>query len=249
MAVLNKLYETIGDFSGSLFDSGFKLALNEAIGLDEGFDSNVLKDFSINVSDMFRDPEVFKTFREKVVPYLNTFPFIRLWVAGCSSGEEVYSLAIILKEEGVYNKCQIYATDMNPLILDVAKEGIYPIDRVAKFTENYQRAGGKESFSDYYNSKFESIIMSKSLKKNIVFSVHNLTVDKVFNEMHFISCRNVMIYFTEELQENVLQLFLDSLYHGGFLCIGTKESLQFTDIHSHFEEVEAHRRIYKNRHV
>ncbi|GKT33923.1 protein-glutamate O-methyltransferase CheR, partial [Aduncisulcus paluster] len=153
---------------------------------------------------MFRDPEVFTFIRREIVPLLKTYPQLKIWHAGCSTGEEVYSMAILLKEEGLYDRCQIYATDFNERVLEMAQSGIFPLEVVKDYTKNYIESGGKESFSDYYIAKYESIIMDQSLKKNIIFAQHNLVTDQVFGQMHLIICRNVMIYFNSELQERVI---------------------------------------------
>lgn len=206
----------------------------------------LLKAFSINVSEMFRDPFVFKTIRTKVIPYLKTFPFIRIWIAGCSTGEELYSMAILLKEEGVYDKTQLYATDINPLVIDKAREGIFELNKLKTFTKNYHGSGGKEAFSDYFTADSSFVKFSDELKKNVMFSVHNLTVDRDFNEMHLIMCRNVMIYFSKPLQQKVYHLFNNCLHSNGFLCIGTKENLKFSEIDHLYNEIEHATRIYKH---
>ena len=214
---------------------------------DEEFFNRILPDFSINVTEMFRDPEFFAYFRKEVVPLLKTYPKLKIWHAGCSTGEEVYSMAILLKEEGLYERCQIFATDFNASVLKHAKEGIYPIDIVKDYTTNYITSGGQESFSDYYVAKYDSIILDQSLKKNVVFAEHNLVTDQVFNEMHLIICRNVLIYFNSELQNRVIKLFDDSLRPGGVLCLGTKESLKGDGSSYKFETVEASLKIYQKK--
>ncbi|MCF8368267.1 MAG: protein-glutamate O-methyltransferase CheR [Bacteroidales bacterium] len=205
----------------------------------------LLLDLSINVTEMFRDPGFYKTVREKIIPALKTFPFIKIWHAGCSTGEEVYSMAILLKEEGLIDKAQIYATDFNQIVLKKAKEGIYPINMIPDFTSNYQRSGGKNSFADYYKAKYNSVMIDPALRQNIVFADHNLVLDGVFGEMHMIVCRNVLIYFDRILQERVIKLFIDSLTRGGYLCLGSKETLRFTRHFDHFSEVEKNEKIYK----
>ncbi len=192
---------------------------------DNEFFKTLLSDFSINVTEMFRDPHFYKAFRKELVPILKTYPFIKIWHAGCSTGEEVYSMAILLKEEGLYERTQIYATDFNEIVLNKAREGIYPIDSIKDYTYNYQQGGGKASFSDYYIAKYDSVILEQSLKERIVFAGHNLVTDGVFGEMNVILCRNVLIYFSRELQNRVIKLFLDSLCSGCFLCLGSKESV------------------------
>lgn len=211
------------------------------------FFEKLLMDFSINVTEMFRDPVFYKTLRKQVVPVLQTFPYIKIWHAGCSTGEEVYSMAIILKEEGLYDRSQIYATDFNEVVLRQAKQGIFSLERIKDYTYNYQKSGGKESFANYYTAKYDSAIMDQSLKKNIVFAGHNLATDGVFGEMNMIVCRNVLIYFKKNLQNHVLGLFKKSLRHHGFLCLGTKESMMFTEHENDFEPVAGKVKIYRKK--
>ncbi|MBN2705119.1 MAG: protein-glutamate O-methyltransferase CheR [Deltaproteobacteria bacterium] len=201
--------------------------------------------FSITVTEMFRDPLVYAAVRENIVPLLRTWPHFKIWHAGCATGEEVYSLAIVLKEEGVYERATIYATDFNDKALAQAREGVYGIDKFRKATRNYQEAGGKASFSEYYHACYEAAVMNASLKERIVFSTHNLVSDAVFGEMHLVFCRNVLIYFNRELQNRALDLFTKSLVHGGFLCLGSKESLHRTVANDHYKSVDARAKIYK----
>ena len=208
------------------------------------FVDQVLMDLSITVTEMFRDPTFYKALREEVLPVLQTYPFIKIWHAGCASGEEVYSMAIMLKEEGLYGKTQIYATDFNPVIIRQAKDGIYPISRMKEFTMNYQKSGGKGSFSDYYTANYESAKLLDALKKNIVFATHNLVTDSVFAEVNLVICRNVLIYFDRELQDKVIRLFVDSLPGGGILCLGSKENLQFSNHYGQFNPMIPKERIY-----
>jgi len=208
----------------------------------------LLMDLSITVTEMFRDPSFYKTIREEVIPILQPHPFIKIWHAGCSSGEEVYSMAIILNEEGLYNKTQIYATDFNPVIIRQAKEGNYPMSRMKEFTINYQKAGGKHSFADYYSAHYDSAKLSDSLKKNIVFATHNLVTDSVFAEVNMVICRNVLIYFDRLLQDKVIQLFAESLAGGGILCLGSKENLQFSELYDQFSPLVESERIYMKKH-
>ncbi|MDC7241836.1 MAG: protein-glutamate O-methyltransferase CheR [Spirochaetales bacterium] len=214
---------------------------------DEEFFKLVLLDLSINVTEMYRDPAFYLTLREKVVPYLSTYPFIKVWHAGCSAGQEVYSDAILLEEEGLLGRTQIYATDFNERILKEAGEGIYPIENIKAYTENYQKAGGKASFADYYSANYDSAIIKPALREHILFSFHNLVTDGVFGEMNMIFCRNVMIYFNKELQNRVLKLFHESLVPGGFLCLGSKESLKFSEVEDRFEIVSAAQKIYRKK--
>lgn len=211
------------------------------------FFQEILKDLSINVTEMFRDPKFYLALRKEVIPLLKTYPFIKVWHAGCSTGEEVYSFAILLKEEGLYDRVQIYATDFNRNVLDIAKKGIFPINRIKEFTANYQQAGGKQSFSDYYMADYNSVIFDQSLKKNIVFAEHNLVTDSVFAEVNIIICRNVLIYFNRDLQNKVFGLFTDSLINGGFLCLGSKETLQFSTTASAYDVVNPNEKLYKKR--
>lgn len=211
------------------------------------FFERLLLDLSINVTEMFRDPSFYQALRTEVLPMLKTYPFVKIWHAGCSTGEEAYSMAILLKEEGLYERAQIYATDFNDLVLQKAKEGIYPVESVKDYTLNYQRAGGKAAFVDYYTAHHHSIILDRSLKKNIVFANHNLETDGVFGEMHLILCRNVMIYFNRELQDRVIRLFHDSLCRHGILSLGSKESIRFSAHAKHFDDLVADEKIYRKR--
>ena len=207
----------------------------------------ILRDLSINVTEMFRDPGFYLALRKEVIPILKTYPFFKVWHAGCSTGEEVYSFAVLLMEEGIYNRAQIYATDFNRDVLDIAKKGIYPIDRIKEYTANYQAAGGTQSFSDYYMANYDSVIYDQSLKKNLVFAEHNLVTDSVFAEVNLIICRNVLIYFNKDLQNRVINLFDDSLINGGFLGLGSKETLQFTTKANSFDTVNSSEKIYKKK--
>lgn len=203
-----------------------------------------IENFSINVTEMFRNPSFFKVLREDIITRLKTYPFINIWVAGCASGEEVYSLAIILKEEGLLNKTKIYATDISDKALDIAKQGIYPIEKMKLYTENYQKSGGKNYFSEYYQAKYNSVIFDKSLRENITFYEHNLVTDKSFNEFELILCRNVLIYFNFYLQNKVLDLFHKSLRPLGLLALGNKESINFLDTNKYFNEYIRKEKIF-----
>ena len=215
---------------------------------EEEFFYELLLDLSINVTEMFRDPWVYRKIRELVVPHLKTYPFIRSWHAGCSAGQEVFSMCILLHEEGIdRRKIQVYATDFNDLILDRAKKGVYPIDSVRNYTINYQKAGGLNSFSDYYAADYDTVIINPPLKDRVLFSAHNLATDMVFAEMNIIFCRNVLIYFNKELQNRVIKMFYESLCPGGFLCLGSKESLKFTDYALKFEVVAEKEKIYRKK--
>jgi chemotaxis protein methyltransferase CheR len=214
---------------------------------DAAFADKLLQDLSITVTEMFRDPDFYKTLREKVIPVLKTYPFIKVWHAGCSTGEEAYSMAIILQEEGLYERTIIYATDFNQVALNRAKEGIFSNELMKAYTANYQLSGGRESFADYYTASHEHVIMNNSLKKNIVWANHNLVTDSVFGEVHLILCRNVLIYFERDLQNKVQKLFYDSLISGGILCLGSKESLRFTDLYERYSEQDRKQRIFKKK--
>jgi len=212
---------------------------------DEVFFDSFLTDMSITVTEMFRDASFYLALREHVIPLLKTYPFIKIWHAGCATGEEVYSMAILLKEAGIYERCQIYATDYNKRSLAIAEEGIYKASLVKDFTHNYHEAGGEESFSDYYSAHYESAKMDKKLKENMTFAHHNMVSDGVFGEMNMVVCRNVMIYFNKTLQSQVLNLFLDSLCHGGLLCLGSKETVEYSDVADQFGIVSKTEKIYK----
>jgi len=205
----------------------------------------LLLDLSINVTAMFRDPGFYLAFRERVVPLLRTYPYIRIWHAGCATGEEVYSMAILLQEEGLYERSRIYATDINEVVLAKAKEGIFPLERMQEYTENYIAAGGKRAFSDYYTAKYGGALFSPSLTKNVVFSLHNLVTDRSFAEFNVILCRNVLIYFDKSLQSRVHGLFYDSLATFGILVLGSKESLRFSPHEDNYEQINGPEKIFR----
>jgi len=205
----------------------------------------LLVDLSINVTAMFRDPSFYVAFREKVVPALHTYPFTRIWCAGCSTGEEVYSLAILLQEEGLYDHTRIYATDINENVLATAREGVFPLTKMQQYTQNYIRAGGKHDFSRYYLAAYDAAQFSRSLVDNVVFAQHNLAMDRSFNEFNVIICRNVMIYFDKALQDHVHTLFYESLETFGILALGHKESINFTRYAGRYEEIDVDERIYR----
>lgn len=204
---------------------------------DADFFHTLLLDLSLNVTEMFRDPKFFIAIREEVIPILKTYPFIKIWHAGCSTGEEVYSMAILLKEEGLLDRCLIYATDFNQIVVNKAQEAIFPLEKIKDYTKNYNKALGKASFSDYFHVQYGSAMIDKSLKKNIVFSDHNLVTDGVFGEMNIIFCRNVLIYFNRQLQNRVYKLFDESLLPGGILCLGSKETLIFSEYKVHYKQL------------
>ena len=205
----------------------------------------LLLDLSINVTSMFRDPTFYAALRTQVVPVLRTYPFTRIWVAGCSTGEEVYSLAIVLDEEDVRDRTRIYATDINEAVLERARAGVFPIDKMKEYTENYIRAGGRRSFSEYYLAKYEGALFERSLTENVVWAPHNLVQDRSFNTFNLIMCRNVMIYFDRTLQTRVHQLFYASLERFGFLALGHKESIRFTGLEDRYEEIDGQEKLYR----
>lgn len=205
----------------------------------------LIADFSINVTEMFRDPLFFRTFKEKVIPVLKTYPSIRIWHAGCSTGEEVYSMAILLQEAGLYEKTKIYATDINTEVLKTAKNGCFSLEHMKKYTNNYMQAGGDAAFSDYYKVTDAGVKFHTFLTENVVFAQHNLVTDSSFNEFHVILCRNVLIYFNKDLQNKVHTLFYNSLGKFGVLCLGNKESINYTNYNKMYEEISLSQKIYK----
>lgn len=212
---------------------------------DSSYFERLIADFSINVTEMFRDPLFFKDFKEKVIPLLRTYPSIRIWHAGCSTGEEVYSMAILLHEAGLYEKTKIYATDINTDVLKTAKNGCFSLEHMKKYTNNYMQAGGEQAFSDYYKVTDLGVKFHSYLTENVVFAQHNLVTDSSFNEFHVILCRNVLIYFNKELQNKVHTLFHNSLGKFGVLCLGNKESINYTDYNKLYEEISSSQKIYK----
>lgn len=219
--------------------------LQERILHEPAMMERLLLDLSINVTAMFRDPGFYRVFREVVVPTLRTYPFIRVWHAGCATGEEVYSMAILLEEEGLYDRARIYATDINEVVLQKAKAGIFPLDRMQEYTENYIAAGGKRAFSDYYVAKYDGALFSPTLTRNVVFSQHNLVTDRSFSEFNAILCRNVLIYFDKSLQSKVHGLFYDSLAIFGVLALGSRESLRFSPYEDCYEQINGPEKIYR----
>lgn len=205
----------------------------------------LLEYLTVQVSDLFRDPEFFLAVRRQVVPLLATYPSIKLWVAGCSTGEEAYSFAILLAEAGLLQRTRIYATDINDESLRKAQSGVYALDRIKQFTLNHRAAGGNGSLSDYYHAAHDSAVMAPSLKQHITFADHSLATDSIFSEVQLVSCRNVLIYFARELQDRALGLFGDALCRRGFLCLGTKESVRFSAHATRFEEWNAGQKIYR----
>jgi len=207
----------------------------------------LLQILTIPFSEMFRDPEFFLALRRLVVPVLRTYPSLKVWVAGCSTGEEVYSLAILLREEGLLERTIFYATDINPAALEQARRGIFALSSMRQFTANYQAAGGRAAFSDYYTAAYNAARFDLTLCQNVTFADHSLATDSVFSETHLICCRNVLIYFNRRLQDRALGLFHGSLCHRGFLGLGTKESLDFSSHAELFEPVARRERLYRKR--
>jgi chemotaxis protein methyltransferase CheR len=220
-------------------------ALQERVLHEPAMMEKLLLDLSINVTAMFRDPSFYVAFREHVVPLLRTYPFIRIWHAGCSTGEEVYSMAMLLREEGLYDRSRIYATDINEVVLQRAKAGIFPLDRMQEYTDNYMRAGGKRSFSEYYTAKYGGALFDQSLTKNVVFSQHNLVTDRSFSEFNVVLCRNVLIYFDKTLQSKVHTLFYDSLAMFGMLVLGSKETLRFMSHEECYQQIAPPEKIFR----
>jgi chemotaxis protein methyltransferase CheR len=207
----------------------------------------LLNYLTVQVSEMFRDPTYFKALRENVIPHLKTYPSLKVWVAGCSNGEELYSLAILFREEGLDRRTLFYATDINPDALSAAEAGVYPLDLIRKFTENHQKSGARSSLSDYYTADYGRAVFDKSLREQVVFSDHSLVTDAVFAEVHLISCRNVLIYFDRPLQDRAIGLFHDSLARKGFLGLGSKESLRFSCHGDGFADFVREDKIYQRR--
>lgn len=212
-------------------------------------DPNCLNRFllglSVHATSMFRDPSFYSTFRRKVVPLLRTYPTVQIWIAGCSTGEEVYSLAILLHEERLYPKCRIYATDISEAVLRKARDGIFPLSAMREYTSNYHQAGGQHEFSDYYTAQYDNVIFDTSLRNNVVFSQHNLATDGSFNEFQVILCRNVMIYFNKDLQARVHNLLYDSLSMFGVFGLGNKESLKFTPRAAFYQHLNDRDKLYR----
>ena len=220
-------------------------AIQERILRDPMAFSQLMQFITVPVSDMFRDPAYFLALRHHVVPVLRTYPSFKIWIAGCSTGEEVYSLAILLREEGLLSRALVYATDINPASLERARQGIFALERMRNYTANYHKAGGLASFSDYYTAAYNGALFDRTLVANVTFADHSLSTDSVFSETQFISCRNVMIYFNKKLQERALGLFHESLSHRGFLGLGAKETLDFSVWTPRFEAVSRPDRLYR----
>ncbi|MGK6341451.1 CheR family methyltransferase [Chryseobacterium sp. DT-3] len=208
-----------------------------------------VEEITVNVTEMFRDPHFFKALREKILPQLGTYPLIRIWVAGCSTGEEAYSMAILLKEANLYHKSLIYGTDLNPSVLETARSGVFPLQQMKTYSENYILSGGKKDFSDYYTANYDSVKFDKSLQEKLILSTHNLVSDSSFNSFQLIICRNVLIYFDRELQERVFKLFDNSLENLGYLALGAKETLRFSKLDKNYHQVDDQRIWKKAEHI
>jgi chemotaxis protein methyltransferase CheR len=219
--------------------------LIEKVLHDSSCMERLLLDLSINTTAMFRDPTFYLSFRQRVVPMLRTYPFVRIWHAGCSTGEEVYSMAMLLQEEGLYDRCRIYATDINEAVLQKAKTGIFPIASMQENTANYIAAGGTGTFSEYYTARYDHAIFRPSLRDNVVFAQHNLVTDASFNQFNVIFCRNVLIYFNNRLQDRVHALFLESLENFGILGLGKKETIKYSNVWENYEVIDEAERLYR----
>lgn len=221
--------------------------MQEAMLHDDAMLPKLLGYLTVQVSEMFRDPSYFRALRETVIPHLRTYPSLKVWIAGCSRGEEVYSLAILFREEGLEDRTIFYATDINREALKAAESGVYDMERVPLFTGNHRESGGRSSLSDYYQAAYGRISLDRSLRRNVVFADHSLVSDAVFAEVHLVSCRNVLIYFDRTLQDRAIGLFRDSLVHRGFLGLGAKESLRFSHHAASFDEFSRSEKIYQRR--
>lgn len=220
-------------------------ALQAKVLHDPALFMQLLQYLTVPVSEMFRDPPFFLALRQQVIPRLRTYPSVKIWIAGCSTGEEAYSLAILLREEGLLERSLIYATDINAKALDKARQGIFSLSSIKGHTANYQKAGGKQAFSDYYTAAYDAAIFDKSLRENITFADHSLATDSVFSETQLVLCRNVLIYFNKKLQDRALGLFHESLSHRGFLGLGSKESIDFSAYATRFEPLDKPERIFR----
>lgn len=216
---------------------------------DESYLRKFIEEITVNVTEMFRDPAFFNHLRNKIIPILATYPFIRIWVAGCATGEEAYSMAILIEEAKLSHKTLIYATDINPRVLESAKLGIFPVGLMKQYSENYILSGGTEEFSKYYIAKYDKVIFKENLRNKIVFSNHNLVSDHSFNAFQLISCRNVLIYFQTSLQNRVFDLFDDSLEPLGFLALGNKETMRFSTINDRYKQLEGNEKIWRKSEI
>lgn len=222
-------------------------ALQEKVLSDRNWANRLLMGLTVNTTAMFRDPSFYVAFRSEVVPLLRTYPFIRIWHAGCSTGQEVYSMAILLQEAGLYQRCRIYATDTNERVLQIARQGIYPHQQMQEYTQLYLKAGGQKPFSEYYTASHGNALLRPSLREHVVFGQHNLVTDRSFNEFNVILCRNVLIYFNSTLQNHVHELFYNSLCKFGILGLGKQETLRFTTYETQYDELVRSEKIYRRR--
>ncbi|WP_131538624.1 CheR family methyltransferase [Pedobacter nototheniae] len=212
---------------------------------DHGYFEHFLEEITVNVTEMFRDPLFYRSLKDHVIPYLRSYPHIKVWNAGCSTGEELYSFVILFAEQGLYERCFFYGTDINSEVLNHAKEGIYDLQKMKLYSENYRTIGNSNSLATYYTAKYDAVSINRSLKKNVLFSSHNLVSDGPFNQFQIISCRNVLIYFNVELQYKVIQLFYDSLANFGFLCLGAKETIRNSELAKKFKLIDKKNNIYQ----
>ncbi len=258
--LLNELYDSYGYDFTNYARASLKRRINRLLVIDRlpsfaelfykvktdpEYVNHVVEEITVNVTEMFRDPAAFKTIREKVLPVLATHPFIRIWHAGCATGEEVFSMAILLEEANLLHKSLIYATDLNSSVVENIKKGIFPMSQMKQYSENYIQAGGKEEFSNYYTAKYDWAKFHEKLKSKMIVATHNLVSDRSFNEFQLIFCRNVLIYFDKELQEKVLTLFDDSLEKLGFLVLGAKENLRYTKLFPVYDQMEPKQKIWR----
>jgi chemotaxis protein methyltransferase CheR len=212
---------------------------------DHDYFDYFLMEITVNITEMFRDPSFFKAVNQHIIPYLQSYPHIKVWSSGCSTGEEVYSLAILFAEKEMYERCFFYGTDINYQVIEEAKDGIYQLQKMKKYSENFIETGSKNSLANYYTARYDAASIKRKLKKNILFSVHNLVSDGPFNEFQLITCRNVLIYFDSELQSQVIKLFYDSLANFGFLCLGSKESIRNHELSKKFKTIDKRNNIYQ----
>jgi chemotaxis protein methyltransferase CheR len=231
----------------SIYQFGDFEAFLDKLRKDGDFFKKLVEEITVNVTEMLRDPGFYRTIREKVLPQLATYPFIRIWHAGCSTGEEVYSMAILLEESGLLQKSLLYATDINPLVIEKARTGIFPMSMMQKYSDNYTHSGGKRDFSTYYTANYNLAKFDEHLKQRMIFSTHNLVSDHSFNEFQLIFCRNVMIYFEKDLQTKVLHLFDNSLNELGFLALGNKESIKFSPLASRYVQIDKQEKIWRKK--
>ena len=212
---------------------------------DKEYFRRFIQEITVNVTEMFRDPGFYARLRTEVLPVLATHPLIRIWHAGCATGEEVYSVAILLREANLLHRSLLYATDINPAVLDKARKGIFPLNQMRQYSENYIRAGGQSSFSDYYTARYDLVMLDPSLREKMIFATHNLVSDRSFNEFQLIICRNVLIYFDKNLQDRVLHLFDQSLESLGYLALGSKETIRFSTVSPKFRQLEGKEKIWR----